>query len=443
MESQKYGLIYIIEKDKIKEIILDGNKNLGDKGSNIESDLGNKFSSSLLGSFKYQNNMWIYQNLSKNVDSLVNNKNLNYTMGANLDLYPHVLIKDKNDNSDDSLLSIVYVDDISLADNKWKVGTKKDLSNINHIDDLQIGDFYQDNEKILLRHNKTYYYFDKTNSNQSNEGNDALSIRIKERTGKSKRKERKLLKDINLDISKYEMVLVLGGSGAGKTTFVNAVSGYEKATAKITYKGIDLYERSDTSRKIIRIVPQFDTLRSDDTVYNTLKDACFIQLSKKESSDEEKLEKEISRVLKDFGLEMERDNFVKKLSGGQRKRLSIAVEYISQPDIFFLDEPDSGLDAGSSINVMKLVRKIVNEGKIAIIISHNPDRTIELYDKVLVIAKDTQENCGQMAFYGNIDDAKTFFKVTSLEEIVMRINDPDQADYFIKKFKDMRGEMNV
>ena len=139
-------------------------------------------------------------------------------------------------------------------------------------------------------------------------------------------------------------------------------------------------------------------------------------------------------------MEKERNNFVSKLSGGQRKRLSIAVEYLSEPEIFFLDEPDSGLDAGSAEMVMKQVRNIVDEDKIAIVISHSPDRLRDLYDKILVIAKDSVDNCGQMAFYGSIDESLEFFGVNHLEDIVKLINNQEKADYFINKFKS--GDLN-
>ena len=236
------------------------------------------------------------------------------------------------------------------------------------------------------------------------------------------------------------MVLVVGGSGAGKTTFINAVSAYEKADADIFYKDYDLYEDSADVRRLVRLVPQFDTLRGNDRVYHTLRDAALIQLPLDLTKNKNVLEEKIKATLENFGLEKERDNFVSKLSGGQRKRLSIAVEYLAEPEIFFLDEPDSGLDAGSAESVMDQVRKIVDEGKISIIISHSPDRSAHLYDRILVIAKDSVENCGQMAFYGGIDEAKRFFAVEKLEDIVKLVNNQEKADYFIGKFKGYRKE---
>ncbi len=84
---------------------------------------------------------------------------------------------------------------------------------------------------------------------------------------------------------------------------------------------------------------------------------------------------------------------------------------------------------------MEKVREIVDEGKVSIIISHSPNRVAKMFDKVLVIAKDSKENCGQMAFYGKVDEAYDFFEVDSLEAIVKEINIPERADYFIRKFK--------
>lgn len=337
--------------------------------------------SQTLDCFHFQDDMWIYENLSEECECLVGKHKLDPYKAVILSKHPEIQIISRNRKEN---LKIVF----SMG-------------------------------------NATPPSFD---------ADDRLLVRINKRVGKDKGKERILIKDINLDIFPNEMVLVLGGSGAGKTTFVNAVSGYERADATIIYKGTDLYADEEKNRKLVRMVPQFDTLRDEDTVFNTLRDVAIIQLPHL-FSDQTKLDKKVMDVLEVFGLEKEQTNFVKKLSGGQRKRLSIATEYISEPEIFFLDEPDSGLDAASAVSVMEKVREIVDEGKVSIIISHSPNRVAKMFDKVLVIAKDSKENCGQMAFYGKVDEAYDFFEVDSLEAIVKEINIPERADYFIKKFK--------
>ena len=146
-----------------------------------------------------------------------------------------------------------------------------------------------------------------------------------------------------------------------------------------------------------------------------------------------------------LGLQRERDSLVKKLSGGQKKRLNIAVEFIADPSLFFLDEPDSGLDGIMAAGLMENLRVIADEGKIVMVITHAPDRVAHLFDKVIVLAKSAKTNSGHLAFYGSIDAAKEFFDADSLEGIVKRINRPDEngdglSDFYIEKYEKYIGE---
>ncbi len=269
-------------------------------------------------------------------------------------------------------------------------------------------------------------------------GKDTLKISIQERSARTLLHKKVLLRDIVLDVHTGEMVLILGGSGAGKTTFMNAVMGYEPANGTVTFKGMDVYEEYEKMKYMIGFVPQQDLMRDSDTVYETLKNAGEMKLPS--STTPEALEAQVLRVLNLMGLEVEQDNLVKKLSGGQRKRLSIAQEYIGNPTLFFLDEPDSGLDGGMAKSLMEKLRSIADSQKIVMLISHQPDRTSELFDKVIVLAKGTKDNCGHLAFFGTVEETKAFFGVTALEQVVQKINRKDEggaglSDYFIDKYK--------
>lgn len=264
-----------------------------------------------------------------------------------------------------------------------------------------------------------------------------LKIHIEERSVFQRFKRKTLLRDIDITVKSGEMVLILGGSGAGKTTFMNAVMGYEKAQGKILHGDIDIYEEYEQMKYEIGFVPQQDLLRGTDTVYDTLQNAAKMKLPK--SMSHEALEARIDQVLELLGLQPERDNLVVKLSGGQRKRLSIAVEYISDPSLFFLDEPDSGLDGIMARSLMENLRTIADTGKIVMVITHGPDRAAELFDKVVVLAKDTRDGIGKLAFFGSVAEAKAFFEADSLEGIVRRINRTDEGgdglgDHFIDRF---------
>ena len=147
-------------------------------------------------------------------------------------------------------------------------------------------------------------------------------------------------------------------------------------------------------------------------------------------------------VLEEFGLYPERMSHVSQLSGGQRKRLSIALEYISDPGLFILDEPDSGLDGVVARELFEKLRKIADQGKIVIVITHTPDRVINMFDEVVVLAKDS-ERTGRLAFHGTRDEAREFFGKEGMEGILSCINQKDEggeglADEFIEKFNESR-----
>jgi ABC-type multidrug transport system ATPase subunit len=268
-----------------------------------------------------------------------------------------------------------------------------------------------------------------------------LNICISERVVTQNFKKIRLLQDINLSLHSGEMVLILGGSGAGKTTFINAVMGYEKAKGTIVYDNVDVYQEYDRMKYEIGFVPQQDLLRGSDTVYDTISNAAEMKLPRSMTSAER--ETRINNVLEELGLKRERETLVSKLSGGQRKRLSIAVEFVANPSLFFLDEPDSGLDDIMGRGLMENLRSIADKGKIVMVITHSPERAGDLFDKVIVLAKSTKDNCGHLAFYGSPKEALAFFNVDAYKGIVKKINRADEngeglADYFIEKFDNMR-----
>lgn len=271
---------------------------------------------------------------------------------------------------------------------------------------------------------------------------DGLTVNINSRTIIDLFKKKYLLKDIHLSIPKGHMVLLLGGSGAGKTTFLNAVTGYEKADANILLDNQDIYRKYEKLKYDVGFVPQQDLMRSNDTVYLTLHDAASLRLPSSVSYRAKK--KRVNEVLEEFGLGAIRNSLVEKLSGGQRKRLSIAMEFISDPSLFILDEPDSGLDGVVARGLFEKLRSIADSGKIVVVITHTPDRVIDLFDDVVVLAKDSSR-CGRLAFYGSIEDSYTFFGKNTMEDILLSINQKDEggegrADEFIARYAQLISE---
>jgi ABC-type multidrug transport system ATPase subunit len=272
--------------------------------------------------------------------------------------------------------------------------------------------------------------------------NDGLTINIKQRTAIDFFTKKVLLKDIHMAIPKGHMVLLLGGSGAGKTTFVNAVTGYEKADAQILLDGRNVYEEYSKMMYDIGFVPQQDLMRGNDTVALTLSDAASLRLPSSVHMFDRF--KRIDAVLEQFGLTAVKNNLVEKLSGGQRKRLSIAMEFISDPTLFILDEPDSGLDGVVARGLFEKLRAIADQGKIVVVITHTPDRVIDLFDDVIVLAKDAKRT-GRLAWYGPVKEAYEFFGKNSMEEILLSVNQKEEggegrADAFVEKYADRMKE---
>ena len=269
------------------------------------------------------------------------------------------------------------------------------------------------------------------------DGTDSdLTINIEDRVVRSFTKKKTLLRDIHMNIQPGHMVLLLGGSGAGKTTFLNAVTGYEKANATIELGSGDVYKDYKSMKYDIGFVPQQDLMRGSDTVYRTIADAAALRLPTEIKSVERK--KLINDTLDIFGLGMLGSSLVDKLSGGQRKRLSIAMEFISDPKLFILDEPDSGLDGVVARGLFEKLRDIADSGKIVIVITHTPDRVIDLFDDVIVLAKDA-ERSGRLTFFGPIKEAYEFFDKDSMEGILLAINQKEEggegrADELVRKY---------
>ncbi|MDO4633557.1 MAG: ATP-binding cassette domain-containing protein [Eubacteriales bacterium] len=268
-----------------------------------------------------------------------------------------------------------------------------------------------------------------------------LNIHIRERNVWKRLQKKTLLKDIDLQIAPGEFVLILGGSGAGKSTFMKAVIGYEKAEGEITLGDVNIYDDYEKVKYEIGYVPQKDLIRDSDSVYHTVLAAAKMKME--DGLPEAEYIEQAEWVIHLLGLAPDRQTLAGRLSGGQRKRLSIAVELVGDPRLFFLDEPDSGLDGVMARELMLNLKRISDMGKIVMVISHGPDRAADLFTKVLVLAKSQEDQIGHLAFFGGVEEAKDYFEVNCLEDIVRRINRTDEggeglADEFIRRAENSR-----
>jgi len=207
------------------------------------------------------------------------------------------------------------------------------------------------------------------------------------------------------------LVGVLGGSGVGKTTLLNILSGItEPQSGEVLINGYNLYSEGGKKhlKGVIGFVPQDDLLIEELTVFQNLYYNARMCLDK---LPEVKLEEVVNRTLSELDLDEIRNLKVgnslnKVISGGQRKRLNIALELIREPTILFVDEPTSGLSSVDSEIVMNLLKEQTDRGKLVIINIHQPGSDIyKMFDKIMIIDKG-----GYLIFYGNPSEAIVYFK---------------------------------
>jgi ABC-type multidrug transport system ATPase subunit/pSer/pThr/pTyr-binding forkhead associated (FHA) protein len=225
-----------------------------------------------------------------------------------------------------------------------------------------------------------------------------------------------LLDNVSLSIMPNEFVGLLGPSGAGKSTFMDALNGMRPASGgSVLINNLDLYQHLDSLKQSIGYVPQDDIIHRELTVYRTLYYVAKLRLSGDVSKKE--INQIIDEVMDVTGLSERRDVPINQLSGGQRKRVSIAVELVTKPSVIFLDEPTSGLDPATEEKIMILFRQIAESGRTVILTTHAMEN-VKLFDKIVLLMR------GKLAFYGKPDEALKHLGASSFKEIYDKLEDP-------------------
>lgn len=233
---------------------------------------------------------------------------------------------------------------------------------------------------------------------------------------KQKRKKNVTCDHVSLNIQPGELVSIIGGSGAGKSTILNAMCGYlEPASGSVYINGVDLYKNFDSLKKLIGYVPQSDIVYDNLTLHDMLSYTAKLRLPK--DATEKDRETAISRAFSTVELMDKKDSFIKNLSGGQRKRASIAVELLSDPNLLFLDEPASGLDPGTERNLMHSLRAMADSGKTVILVTHSTLQ-LKLCDKIVFMGRG-----GRLCFCGSYDEALSFFGVSDIVDVYNMITE--------------------
>jgi ABC transport system ATP-binding/permease protein len=231
-----------------------------------------------------------------------------------------------------------------------------------------------------------------------------------------------LLNDISLTIPPRKFVALVGGSGAGKSTLMNALNGLRPAQeGTVSYNGVDYYKNLAAFNTQLGYVPQDDIVHRDLTVARALYYAARLRLAS--DLTKQQIQWRINEVLEDVEMTDRRNLMISKLSGGQRKRVSIALELLANPSVFFLDEPTSGLDPGLDRKMMALLRRLADRGRTIILVTHATNN-INACDYVCFLARG-----GRMAYFGPPNKAKEFFEKPDFAEIYSELEPTkDQPD---------------
>jgi len=231
---------------------------------------------------------------------------------------------------------------------------------------------------------------------------------------RARAKKLRILDNVSLSILPREFVALVGGSGAGKSTLLNALVGIRRGNGDVKLNGHDFYREYELFRSQLGYVPQNDILHTTLTVEKALEYAARLRLPSNVTKQERK--ERISAVLETVSMNTEtiRKTRVGNLSGGQRKRVSIAAELLADPKLIYLDEATSGLDPGLEKKMMHTLRRMADEGRTVVLVTHATDNIVQT-DHVAFLSQ------GKLIFFGPSQKALDFFEVDDFADIYEKI----------------------
>ncbi|WP_405556731.1 FHA domain-containing protein [Streptomyces sp. NBC_01171] len=213
---------------------------------------------------------------------------------------------------------------------------------------------------------------------------------------------KQILRDVSFGAPEKSLIAVIGPSGSGKSTLLKALTGYRPANeGEVLYDNRNLYKQFAELRQRIGLVPQDDILHKELSVRKALKYAAKLRFPADTTPTER--DARIDEVLRELKLDIHKNKKITSLSGGQRKRVSVALELLTKPSLIFLDEPTSGLDPGMDRDVMQLLRGLADDGRTVLVVTHSVAE-LALCDKLLVMAPG-----GAVAYFGPPEEALNFF----------------------------------
>lgn len=233
---------------------------------------------------------------------------------------------------------------------------------------------------------------------------------------------KQILRDVSFGVPEKSLIGVIGPSGSGKSTLLKALTGYRPANqGDVLYDNRSLYKQFAELRQRIGLVPQDDILHKELTVRKALKYAAKLRFPGDTAETER--EARIDEVLRELKLDLHKNKKITSLSGGQRKRVSVALELLTKPSLIFLDEPTSGLDPGMDRDVMQLLRGLADDGRTVLVVTHSVAE-LQLCDKLLVMAPG-----GSVAYFGPPEEALNFFGYTTWADVFSAFENYREYDW--------------
>ena len=228
---------------------------------------------------------------------------------------------------------------------------------------------------------------------------------------------KQILQNANINIQGNEFVAIIGGSGAGKSTLMGILNGSDmKFEGDVYYNSLSLKENFNHLKRLVGYVPQEDIIYENLKLRRMLYYTAILRMPNDTTKQE--IEERIDYVLNTLDLKEHQDTYIRKLSGGQKKRASIAVELLADPKLFFLDEPTSGLDPGMEKSLMETLRTLSKKQDRTIVMVTHTTQNLDLCDKVIFMGPG-----GRVCFVGSVDGAKEFFQTDDLTSIYNLIHD--------------------
>ncbi|MEU5785750.1 ABC transporter ATP-binding protein/permease [Micromonospora lupini] len=238
--------------------------------------------------------------------------------------------------------------------------------------------------------------------------------------GQTVRGGQRILDDISLTVAPGELVAIIGVSGAGKTTLLETLAGVRRpAAGTVAYDG-------SAAPGAVGFVPQDDIIHRELPLARTLHYAARLRLPSGTGSAE--ASRRVAEVLADLRLSERADVPVGRLSGGERKRASIAVELLTRPGVFFLDEPTSGLDPAIAVELLRVLRTLADAGTTVVLTTHQVT-DVDRCDRVVVLTRQ-----GRLAYAGTPAAAREFFGLRSLAEVHLRLDEESDPAGWPERF---------